>query len=76
MATEILMPKLGFDMNEGILTEWMSADGTEVKEGDPLYAIESEKSVNEIDAPASGRLRIVAKPEETYEVGTVLGYID
>jgi pyruvate/2-oxoglutarate dehydrogenase complex dihydrolipoamide acyltransferase (E2) component len=76
MATEILLPKLGFDMNEGILTEWLAADGAEVKEGEPLYAIESDKSVNEIEAPASGRLRIVAKPEETYEVGTVLGYLE
>lgn len=76
MATEILLPKLGFDMNEGILTEWMAADGADVKEGEPLYAIESDKSVNEIEAPTSGRLRIIAQPQETYEVGTVLGYLD
>jgi pyruvate/2-oxoglutarate dehydrogenase complex dihydrolipoamide acyltransferase (E2) component len=76
MATEILLPKLGFDMNEGILTEWLAADGSQVSEGQPLYSIESDKSNNEIEAPASGRLRIVAAPEETYEVGTILGYIE
>ncbi|MBW8814191.1 MAG: lipoyl domain-containing protein [Caulobacterales bacterium] len=76
MATEILLPKIGFDMNEGILTEWLAADGAEVTEGQPLYSIESDKSNNEIEAPASGRLKIVAAPEETYEVGTVLGYIE
>jgi pyruvate/2-oxoglutarate dehydrogenase complex dihydrolipoamide acyltransferase (E2) component len=76
MATEILMPKLGFDMNEGILTEWLAPNGADIAEGQPLYAIESDKSNNEIEAPASGRLRIVAATEETYEVGTVLGYID
>jgi pyruvate/2-oxoglutarate dehydrogenase complex dihydrolipoamide acyltransferase (E2) component len=76
MATEILLPKLGFDMNEGILTEWLAPDGASVSEGQPLYAIESDKSNNEIEAPASGRLRIVAEPEQTYEVGTVLGYIE
>jgi pyruvate/2-oxoglutarate dehydrogenase complex dihydrolipoamide acyltransferase (E2) component len=76
MATEILMPKLGFDMNEGILTEWLATDGSQVNEGQPLYTVESDKSNNEIEAPASGRLRIVAAIEETYEVGTVLGYID
>ena len=76
MATEILLPKLGFDMNDGILTEWLAPDGAEVTEGQPLYTIESEKSNNEIEAPASGRLKIVAAPEETYEVGTVLGYIE
>jgi pyruvate/2-oxoglutarate dehydrogenase complex dihydrolipoamide acyltransferase (E2) component len=71
MATEILMPKLGFDMNE-----WLATDGSQVNEGQPLYTVESDKSNNEIEAPASGRLRIVAAIEETYEVGTVLGYID
>ena len=76
MATEILLPKLGFDMNEGILTEWLAADGSQVAEGQPLYSVESEKSNNEIEAPASGTLKIVAAAEETYEVGTVLGYIE
>jgi pyruvate/2-oxoglutarate dehydrogenase complex dihydrolipoamide acyltransferase (E2) component len=76
MATEILLPKLGFDMNEGILTEWLAADGSQVTEGQPLYSVESDKSNNEIEAPASGTLKIVAAPEETYEVGTVLGYIE
>ncbi|MFV0646028.1 MAG: biotin/lipoyl-containing protein, partial [Sphingomonadaceae bacterium] len=37
MATEVLLPKLGFSMNEGILSEWLVADGAEVKEGDPLF---------------------------------------
>ena len=76
MATEILLPKLGFDMNEGILTEWLVQDGSQVTEGQPLYSVESDKSNNEIEAPASGTLKIVAAPEETYEVGTVLGYIE
>jgi pyruvate/2-oxoglutarate dehydrogenase complex dihydrolipoamide acyltransferase (E2) component len=73
---EILLPKLGFDMNEGVLTEWLAADGAQVAEGQPLYTLESEKSANEIEAPASGTLRIVAAPEQTYVVGTVLGYIE
>jgi pyruvate/2-oxoglutarate dehydrogenase complex dihydrolipoamide acyltransferase (E2) component len=76
MATEILLPKLGFDMNEGVLAEWLAADGSDVKEGQALYLLESEKSSNEIEAPVSGKLRIVAQPKETYSVGTVLGYID
>ena len=76
MATEILLPKLGFDMNDGILTEWLLPDGSQVTEGQPLYCVESEKSNNEIEAPASGVLKIIAAPEETYEVGTVLGLIE
>lgn len=75
MATEILLPKLGFSMNEGNLAEWLVADGAEVKEGEPLFALESDKSTNEVEAPASGTLRIIKPARETYEVGTVLGEI-
>ena len=73
MSTEILMPKLGFAMNEGVLAEWLVPDGGEVKEGMPLFTIESEKSTQEIEASGSGKLKILKKAGETYEVGTVLG---
>lgn len=76
MAVEILLPKIGFSMNEGQVAEWLAKDGDEVKEGQPLYSLEADKSTNEVEAPASGKLRIVAVVGETYEVGTVLGYID
>ncbi len=75
MATQILLPKIGFSMNEGVLSQWFVADGGDVKEGQPLYALESEKSVQEIEAPASGKLKIIAQIGETYTVGTVLAEI-
>lgn len=76
MSTEILLPKIGFSMNEGVIAEWFVADGATVNEGDPLYSIEADKSTNEVESPATGTLRIVAEVGETYEVGTVLGYIE
>lgn len=75
MTTQILLPKIGFSMNEGTLSEWLVQDGADVKEGEPLYSLESEKSVQEIEAPASGKLKIIATVGEVYEVGTVLGEI-
>lgn len=75
MATQILLPKLGFSMNEGQLTEWMVEDGGQVTAGEPLFALESDKSTQEVEAPASGTLRIIAQVGETYPVGTVLGEI-
>ena len=75
MSTQILLPKLGFSMNEGVLVEWLAADGATVKEGDPLFSLESDKSVEEIEAPASGTLKIIKDVGETYQVGTVLGEI-
>ncbi|MEY4720442.1 MAG: hypothetical protein RIQ46_167 [Pseudomonadota bacterium] len=77
MAVEILLPKIGFSMNEGVVAEWLIADGGEAIEGEPLFALESDKSTNEVDAPASGRLRIVVTAGgDPVEVGTVLGYIE
>ncbi len=72
MATEILLPKLGFSVNEALLTEWLVADGATVSKGDILYALESEKSVQEIEAPVDGTLRILKEAGETYDVGTVI----
>jgi pyruvate/2-oxoglutarate dehydrogenase complex dihydrolipoamide acyltransferase (E2) component len=76
MATDILLPKIGFSMNEGVLAEWLAEDGAQVKEGQPLFSLESDKSTNEVESPATGKLKIIAKPGETYEVGAVLGTIE
>ena len=76
MATDILLPKIGFSMTEGTLAEWLAADGAQVKEGEPLFSLESDKSTNEVESPATGTLKIVAKTGETYEVGAVLGHIE
>lgn len=75
MTTEILLPKLGFSMNEGELVEWIVKDGDQAIAGEPLFALESDKSTQEIEAPASGKLRIIKQAGETYEVGTLLGEI-
>jgi len=76
MPTEVLLPKLGFSMNEGTLAEWLVADGGEAIEGQPLFALESDKSTNEVESPATGTLKILKEAGELYEVGTVLGIIE
>jgi pyruvate/2-oxoglutarate dehydrogenase complex dihydrolipoamide acyltransferase (E2) component len=76
MSVEVLLPKLGFSMTEGVVSEWLVTDGGQVTEGKPLYSIESDKSVQEIEAPASGKLRIIIQPGDTNPVGTVLGVIE
>ncbi|MET0241058.1 MAG: lipoyl domain-containing protein [Sphingobium sp.] len=76
MATEIILPKIGFSMNEGTISEWLAADGDAVTEGQPLFLLEADKSANEVESPASGTLRISAEAGGTYEVGTVLGTIE
>ena len=76
MTTEVLLPKIGFSMTEGQIAEWLVADGAQVSEGDPLFLLEADKSTNEVEAPASGTLKIVAEAGEVYDVGTLLGTIE
>ena len=76
MSFEILLPRLGFSMTEGTIAEWLVADGALIEEGKPLYVLESDKSAQEIEAPASGKVRILVDSGATYPVGTVLGTID
>lgn len=75
MAVDVLLPKIGFSMNEGTLAEWLVENGGQAVEGQPLYALESEKSTQEVDSPASGTLTIIGEIGETYEVGTLLATI-
>ena len=76
MATEVLLPKIGFSMNEGQVTEWLVQDGQPVTEGQPLFTLEAEKSANEVEAPASGTLKILQPAGAIYQVGTVIGVIE
>lgn len=54
MAEVINMPKLGFDMQEGQLINWVKKVGEEVKQGDVLAEIESDKATIEVEAFATG----------------------
>jgi len=76
MSTEVLLPKIGFSMNEGVLVEWLVEDGGTATVGEPLFAFESDKSTNEVESPATGTLTILKPVGETYEIGTVLGIIE
>jgi len=75
MTTQGILPKLGFSMESGELSEWLVEDGAQVTEGQPLFVLESDKSTNEIEAPASGALKILDQTGEFYEVDTVLAEI-
>jgi len=60
---------------EGVLAEWLVADGADVKEGDPIYVLETGKAVQDIHAPVSGKLKHKGQAGETYPVGTDIGEI-
>ena len=75
MATSLTIPKLQMSTTEGKLSEWLVEDGAVVAAGQAIYSLETDKSVQEIEAPESGKL-VQKKPAgETYPVGTEIGEI-
>jgi pyruvate dehydrogenase E2 component (dihydrolipoamide acetyltransferase) len=78
MAFEITIPRLGWSMEEGIFSGWLKQDGDTVRQGDPLFELEGEKAIQEIEAVDAGVLRIPAngpQPGSMVKVGAVVGYL-
>jgi pyruvate dehydrogenase E2 component (dihydrolipoamide acetyltransferase) len=57
MAKKIVMPKLGLTMKEGKLGKWYKNENDEVKAGDKLFSIETDKITNDAEATDNGFLR-------------------
>jgi pyruvate/2-oxoglutarate dehydrogenase complex dihydrolipoamide acyltransferase (E2) component len=75
MSTSLTIPKLQMSTTEGTLAEWLVDDGEMVTEGQPIYSLETDKSVQDIEAPAAGKLTHKMPAGETYPVGTEIGEI-
>ena len=73
MAEAVVLPKVGMTMEEGTLTRWLAADGSAVKEHDPLFELETEKVAIEVEARASGILRHFAAEGTSLKPGDVVG---
>ena len=76
MASEVIMPQMGFDMKEGTLVRWIKREGDEVASGEIIAEIETDKAVVEIEAFDSGVLRQTLIDEgTTVPVGEVIAVI-
>ena len=78
MAVELVLPRLGWTMEEGTLVEWLKQDGDRVEVGEIVFTVETEKALNEVEALDSGILRIPPDsppPVTTVPVGTLLAYL-
>lgn len=76
MATTTLrIPKAAVSMQEGTISEWLVPDGTRVKEGQPIYSLEIEKSIMDVEAPVAGVLKQGAQAGEAFPPGHEIGEI-
>jgi pyruvate dehydrogenase E2 component (dihydrolipoamide acetyltransferase) len=70
------MPKFGLTMREGTIQRFFKAQGERVNAGEPLYEVETEKVLYQVEAPASGTLAIAMFDEgATVECGTAIAVI-
>ena len=75
--TEILMPKMGFDMQEGTIVRWLKKVGDDVKKGEMVAEIETDKVTIEIESFASGKLtRIIAGEGQAVPVNSAIAELD
>ncbi len=62
MATEVILPVLGETVNECTIVEWYKREGEPVRRGEPLFSVESDKAVLDVEAVAEGFLRKILVP--------------
>src|SRR5260370_13706463 len=75
VATEVKLPRLGQGMESGTIVKWLKSEGEDVKKGDALYELDTDKVTQEVEAEASGVLLKIAIPEGEVEVGRTIGFI-
>lgn len=76
MAFKVVLPKMGLTMVEGKILKWLKPEGDEVRKGDPLFELQTDKVTVEVEAEAEGILKkILAPAGRRYPVGTVVAVI-
>ena len=76
MAEVVTMPKLGFDMAEGVLVRWVVAEGDSVNRGEVLAEIETDKATVEVESAFTGVVhKHLAAEEDVLPVGVPIAVI-
>jgi pyruvate/2-oxoglutarate dehydrogenase complex dihydrolipoamide acyltransferase (E2) component len=77
MRKEVIMPKIGLDMDEGTISTWLKKVGDRVTEGETLVVIETDKAVTDVQSSLNGTLvEIVAKEGDTVEITKTIAWVE
>ena len=78
MPHPIQIPRLGWSMEQGTFVGWLKKNGENVQPGEPLFTLEGEKAIQEIEAVDAGKLHFDATNPadgDIVAVGAVIGYL-
>ena len=76
MATELKMPQMGYDMEEGTVVRWLKDENSPVEKNEPIAEIETDKAVVEFESETSGvLLKIVAPEGSVIPVGQTIAIV-
>ena len=78
MAFEIVIPRLGWSMEEGTFSGWLKKEGDFVRSGEALFSLEGEKAIQDIESIDEGILRIPPNGPSVgavVKVGAIVGYL-
>ncbi len=73
---ELKVPAAGESITSANVAKWRKKDGEQVVSGEVLVTLETDKVSNELEAPASGRLKIITPEGEEVSIGAIIATID
>ena len=77
MEKEIKMPKLRPEMKEGVLCAWLKEEGDRVSVGEPVFEIETDKVVNQVESTENGVIKkMLFEDGDTVAVDTAVAIIE
>jgi 2-oxoglutarate dehydrogenase E2 component (dihydrolipoamide succinyltransferase) len=76
MSIEIKVPAVGESITSGVLSAWHKKNGDFVQDGEPLYALETDKISTDVPAAGSGRLQIQVEAGQEVQIGQLIATLD
>ena len=76
MATEIRAPRLGVTVKKIRIVEWLVDEGAAVSAGEPVLVFATDKVQHELEAPATGTIRLLTAVDDECPIGMVIAEID
>src|SRR6185503_13016849 len=75
MPFPVTIPKATLSMEEGMIARWLKVEGQVVAQGEPLFELETDKAVAEVESPVNGTLLRIIIPEGSVRVEQIVAWV-